>query len=61
MLLKFKKTNVLVPKNYVGNPNDGTDIALIGIEKTDYQSLEFYIDCLEFLKDMNEEQKDTYF
>ena len=61
MLLKFKKTNILVPINYEGHPDDGTDIALIGIEKADYHSLESYIEFFDKLKDMNKEQKDPYF
>ena len=61
MLLNFKKENILVPKNYKGNPNDGTDIALIGIEKSDYQNLISYIDFFDKLKDMNNKQKDPFF
>ena len=62
MLLKFKNTSIFIPKNYKGHPDDGTDIALIGIEKEDYQKLESYIDFFEIYKDMNKnDPKDPYF
>jgi hypothetical protein len=44
LFLKLDPDDILIPSNYKGLPNDGTDIALIGLSK---QNRDLIIDFFE--------------